>query len=78
MKVSVSIYESPILGKEVMTSETRVVILTPTLLYIHRNSICYALNKKLGGTQSKLANFAEKTNICSLLEFEPQIVRPVA
>jgi hypothetical protein len=61
-----------------MTSETKVVILTPWLFYIHRKSPCHPLNKRLGGTQSKLAHFGEKTNIFSLLGFEPQIVWPVA
>jgi len=45
-----------------MTSETKVVILKPWLLYIHSSSPCYPLNKRLDETQSKLAYFGEKTN----------------
>jgi hypothetical protein len=78
LKVSVGIYGSPILGKEVMTTEIKVVILTPWLFYIHRKRSCYPMNKMLGGTQSKLPYFGEKTKIFSLLGFEPQIIWPVA
>jgi len=45
-----------------MKSETKVVILKPWLLYIHRKSPYYPLNKRLAGTQSKRAHFGEKTN----------------
>jgi hypothetical protein len=38
----------------------------------------YLLNKRRGGTHSRLDNFGEKKNILVLLDFEPRTLQPLA